>query len=368
MPSRVCRWGILGTAQIARKNWKAIANAENSTLAAVASRDRAKAATFIQECQESFAFPTAPEPVGGYEELLARPDIDAVYIPLPTGIRKEWVIKAANAKKHILCEKPCAITPADLRAMIDVCRERRVQFMDGVMFMHGLRLPIIRQALDDGESVGRIRRIASQFSFLAGDDFLSGNIRVSDDLEPLGALGDLGWYNIRFSLFAMNEQLPERVSGRILSRHGRRDSKNPVNIAFSGELFYPEGTTAGFHCSFNTENHQWASISGDKGSLRVDDFVLPFFGCESSFELSKPFFRVNGCDFNMEARRREVAIPEYSNSAPDSQETRMIRTFADLALSSKPDDRWAEQALRTQQVLEACLQSAWSDGKLTSIT
>src|SRR5688500_8784269 len=107
MTPTVCRWGILGAANIARKNWKAIRNAENATLVAVASRSRERAAQFIDECQGSAPFATAPAACASYEELLARKDVDAVYIPLPTGIRKEWVIRTAQAGKHVLCEKPC---------------------------------------------------------------------------------------------------------------------------------------------------------------------------------------------------------------------------------------------------------------------
>ncbi len=219
MSERLCRWGILGAAHIARKNWKAIRNAGNSVLAAVASRDRSRGQQFIQECQASAPVTTIPDLCGSYEELLRRGDIDAVYIPLPTGIRKDWVLHAAGQGKHVLCEKPCGVTSADVRDMLDACHKKRVQFMDGVMFMHSARLGLLRQTLDDGESIGSIRRIASQFSFLASGDFLNRNIRVSSDLEPLGCLGDLGWYNIRFSLWAMKEQLPERVSGRILAQH-----------------------------------------------------------------------------------------------------------------------------------------------------
>src|SRR5205823_9933704 len=105
--------------------------------------------------------------------------------------------------KHILCEKPCGASSADVRAMLDACRTSKVQFMDGVMFMHSQRLALMRQVLDDRQSVGNILRIASQFSFKGSDDFLEQNIRVSGALEPLGCLGDLGWYNIRFSLWAM---------------------------------------------------------------------------------------------------------------------------------------------------------------------
>ena len=153
MPT-TCRWGILGTANIARKNWRAIRNAGNSTLTAVASRDRAKAQKFIDECQADVPFTTAPAACGGYDELLARKDVDAVYIPLPTGIRREWVVKAAKAGKHVLCEKPCGVNAADVMAMLDACKENKVQFMDGVMFMHSARLPLLRKVLDDGESVG----------------------------------------------------------------------------------------------------------------------------------------------------------------------------------------------------------------------
>src|SRR4051812_12069520 len=99
--SRLCRWGILGAATIAKKNWQAIRNSGNATLVAVASRSADRAAEFINELQSSVAFEPPPKTCT-YEELLASRDIDAVYIPLPTGVRKEWVIKAANAGKHVM--------------------------------------------------------------------------------------------------------------------------------------------------------------------------------------------------------------------------------------------------------------------------
>jgi predicted dehydrogenase len=292
MSQPLCRWGILGAATIARKNWKAIRNAENSVLVAVASRDRTRARQFIDDCQASASFSSIPAACGSYEELLARKDIDAVYIPLPTGIRKEWVVRAAEAGKHILCEKPCGVNVVDLRAMLEACARRRVQFMDGVMFMHSQRLPLLRRTLDDGQAIGAVKRITTSFSFMASDEFLQENIRVSNELEPLGALGDLGWYNIRFSLWTMKEQLPEKVTGRILAQHGRSDSGQPVSTEFSGELFFSGGVSAGFYCSFITENHQWANVAGTKGSLHLNDFVLPFFGCESTFTVFRPTFQV----------------------------------------------------------------------------
>lgn len=359
MPSQ-CRWGILGTANIARKNWKAIRNAGNATLTAVASRDAARAQRFIDECQGDVPFSKAPAPCGSYEELLRRSDIDAVYIPLPTGIRPEWVVKAAEAGKHILCEKPCGTTAADVRSMLDACRKHKVQFVDGVMFMHSARLPLLRSVLDDGQSVGAIKRIVSQFSFMASDDFLRSNIRVSGELEPLGCLGDLGWYNIRFSLWTMRYQLPERVSGRMLAESGT--GKKPVPMEFSGELFFPGGVSASFYCSFQTVNQQWAQVSGAKGTILVPDFVVPFYGCESSFELDQPVLNVQGCAYHMQSHPKRFAVHEYSDGMHTAQEVNMIRAFSNIVASGKLDASWGEIALQTQLVLDACLESARAGG------
>ena len=359
--ARACRWGIFGAANIARKNWKAIRLAENATLVAVASREPARAKEWLDANQAECPFP-APPVACTYDELLARPDVDAVYIPLPTGVRREWVVKAASAGKHVLCEKPCGPDANELRAMIDACNANNVQFMDGVMFMHGKRLPLLRTVLDDGETVGQLRRIVSNFSFAAGDDFLTGNIRVNTALEPLGALGDLGWYNIRFALFVMKYALPEKVSGRMITAHA-----SGVPLEFSGELFFPGGVTASYYCSFQTELQQWAHVSGTKGSVSVPDFVLPFYGCESQFIADRPVFNVNGTRYHWESHPKRFAVTEYSDGAPDAQETNMIRTFSTLALGGKPDPMWPDVALKTQLVLDACLASARNDGKLVAL-
>lgn len=358
MSQQQCRWGILGAANIARKNWRSIRNAGNACVTAVASRDRQRAAQFIDECQSDFAFPTVPHACRDYAMLLDRDDIDAVYVPLPTGLRKEWVIRAADAGKHVMCEKPCAVNAADLREMLAACRRNNVQFMDGVMFMHSRRLDALRAVLDDGESVGSIRRITSQFSFLAPEEFIRGNIRVSSELEPAGCLGDLGWYNIRFALWTMKYQLPRRAVGRLLSKHGRADSPQPVPTEFSGELLYDGGVSAGFYCSFLARHQQWSNISGNRGQVTLQDFVLPVYGNESAFTVEQAQFSGLGTVFNMESHPRRVAVAEYSNSHPNAQETNLFRNFSALVLSGKPDPVWGDIALKTQQVLDACLESS----------
>lgn len=359
--SKLCRWGILGAANIARKNWQSIHNSGNGTLFAVGSREKNRAQAYIDDLQRHVAYATKPVAMT-YDELLASPEIDAVYIPLPTAIRKQWVEKAANAGKHVLCEKPCAPTAEELADMIDVCKKNNVQFMDGVMFMHSDRLGALRSAIDDGQSVGPLRRIASQFSFFGGEEFHANNIRVNAAMEPLGALGDLGWYNIRLTLWVMKYQMPSQVSGRILQA-----TPEGVPLEFSGELFFDGGASASFYCSFETQNQQWANIAGVGGMIHLRDFVLPFYGCEATFETTHADFEVNGCQFNMKDYTQRTAVREYSNNEPNAQETKLFRNFAALVLSGKIDPRWPEIALKTQKVLNACLNSARQDAKLVTV-
>jgi len=334
------RFGFLSTANIARKNWKSVFHSGNSIVTAVASRDLERSRKFIRECQSETPFETAPTAFGSYEELLESENVDAVYIPLPTGLRKEFVIRAAQNGKHVLCEKPCAANAADLEEMISECRKNRVQFMDGVMFMHNRRLDQIRKILGDGTSVGQIKRIASQFSFLGSEDFLRGNIRVSNELEPLGCLGDLGWYCIRLTLWVMNWRMPDRVEGKIICRAGNNPSGVPLE--FSGELFFDGGVSAGFYCAFLASYRQWADVSGVKGYLRVPDFVVPAVGSEIAFELNS----------------RDIKSDKAAGNPATAQETNMIRNFAGQIFSGKLNDEWPMWSLKTQQVVDACFESA----------
>ncbi len=241
------RIGILSTANIGRQNWKAIFNSGNAVVTAVASRDAGHSREYIRKCQGEFPFAAEPAAFGSYEELLASKDVDAVYIPLPTGLRKEWVLRAAAAGKHVVCEKPCGVSFTDVQEMTDVCRKNRVQFMDGVMFMHNPRLPRVREVFHDGKSVGPLRRISSAFSFLGAGGFSDNNIRVDGRLEPTGCLGDLGWYCIRFTLWALKWQLPHTVTARVLSQSGPAGGRlpHPPNFPpnyFLTAAFWPDFT------------------------------------------------------------------------------------------------------------------------------
>jgi predicted dehydrogenase len=362
IPLSICRWGFLSTASIARKNWQAIKDAGNATLLAVASRDVTKARRFVTECHAQVPHSREPDALGGYEALLAREDVDAVYIPLPTGLRKEWVIRAAEAGKHVLVEKPLAENAADVREMIAACEKQRVQFMDGVMFMHSQRLPRLRAVLDDHGHLGEVRRIATHFSFAGGEEFMRGNIRTHAALEPLGCLGDLGWYCIRFTLWAMNYEMPQEVTARFHSEVAQDVGLAPVPVEMSADLAFANGVSASFHCSFVSDNAEWAHVSGTKGSVFVSDFVLPFAGKTTGFTVRKPQFVMDGCQFDMHEHKEEMRLAEPSNNAPGSQESEMMRTFSALVLEKRIDPHWPEIALKTQLVVDACLESARRSG------
>ncbi len=362
MSDPICRIGILGTAGIARKNWKAIRLSGKALVGGVASRSLASAERFIDECSAQVPCANRPQAFGSYQALLDCPDIDAVYIPLPTSMRHEWVMRAARAGKHVLGEKPAASSVQQVEEMLEACRQNSVQYMDGVMFMHSQRLAMVRGLLDDPQQLGTLRRLDSHFSFAGDDEFLRSNIRVNSDLEPFGCLGDLGWYCIRAFLWIMNGQLPREVRGRTLTAVQGESSPEAVPAEFSGELIFDQGVSAAFYCSFITQNHQRLIASGSKGYLRIFDFVLPFHGSEVAAEIGQDVFHVDNCVFHMENHIQRYAVREHDAGSFLAQEVSMIRHFADLVHSARPSPVWPEWTLKTQKVLDACLASSRQAG------
>ncbi|MBB5353066.1 putative dehydrogenase [Haloferula luteola] len=339
------RWGILGAARIAIKNWKAIRLSGNSIVRAVASRSQEKSQQFIDAQQAIAPFEVCPEALGSYEQLLAHPEIDAVYIPLPTSLRKTWVIRAAEAGKHVLAEKPCAVDAAELEEMLAACRRHGVRFMDGVMFMHHPRLERVRPLLEDAEKVGHLRRMHTSFSFRAAEGFLDSNIRAQAELEPLGCLGDLGWYCIRFALWLRNGELPLSAKGKIHQEVVGPDGQPGSPLEFSGELEYADGFSCGFYCSFFAHQQQWVVISGEHAALRIPDFVNPADDNDVAWELG------------YERTMKDTTGLELGwTTRPESQETRMFRHFAQ-GIGSPPGES-ENFALQTQRILDACLRSA----------
>jgi predicted dehydrogenase len=360
---RVCRFAFLSTAAIGRKNWKAIRLSSHARLVGVASREQSAATRFIQECSSEVPQSETPLAFGSYEAALESDLVDAVYIPLPTALRHQWVIRAAEAGKHVIGEKPAAIGLSQAKEMLDACRQHGVQYMDGVMFMHSKRLPVMLELAHSGKCIGEIRRLATQFSFAGGPEFERTNIRTNSGLEPMGCLGDLGWYCIRIIYCLMKEKMPQMVRGLNLFPMRGNNSPDSVPGEFSAELFFDGGVTASFYCSFRTQHQQWLHVSGSQGYLRVDDYVLPFRGSDLTMIAGQDHFMINNCSFHMEHHESRFSVAEYDAGYMSAQEVRMIDAFARQVVSGQVNDAWPRWALDTQRIMEACYESACMDGQ-----
>lgn len=153
------RFGILGCAEIAKKLSRAITLAPNAALYAVASRSSDKAKAFAA----ANGFPPSAKAYGSYEALLDDPDVDVVYVPLPTSLHRQWAVKAAEKKKHVLLEKPVALNAAELEEILAACESNGVQFMDSTMWMHHPRTAVMKELLDDSERFGELKVVCSRF-------------------------------------------------------------------------------------------------------------------------------------------------------------------------------------------------------------
>ena len=178
------RIGIMGCASIARKNARAIIRSERCTLVAVASRELQKVEAFFDELKLDRSSVRRLE---GYNALLLVEGIDAVYIPLPTKLHKEWVLKAAAAGKHILVEKPVGVNATEVQEMIAACRAANVAFMDGTMFVHHQRFKQVERLFAD--TTWQPKRVTSAFTFAAPVEFLAGGNIRTNGLRPASFFG-----------------------------------------------------------------------------------------------------------------------------------------------------------------------------------
>ena len=180
------RIGVLGAANIARAFCAAVAESTEVVVTAIASRGGDKAAAFARDLG-------IPQALGSYEALLADPDIDAIYVPLPNSLHAEWAIRAAEAGKHVLCEKPLAITAREGKAMFEAARRHGVVLREGFPYLAQVQTAILRGWLAEN-AIGRLRLIRSSFGVYFSDP---ADIRLSPTLGG-GALLDAGSYAVSF--------------------------------------------------------------------------------------------------------------------------------------------------------------------------
>ncbi|KAJ4844471.1 hypothetical protein Tsubulata_006061 [Turnera subulata] len=336
--------GIIGCADIARKVSRAINLAPNAHLAAVASRTLEKASAFAKAND----FPADAKVFGSYEALLDDPEIDAVYIPLPTSLHLKWASLAALKKKHILLEKPVGLNVGEFDKILEACDANGVQLMDGTMWMHNPRTQQMKDFLSDEHRFGQLRTAHSCFTFAADADFLKNDIRVKPDLDGLGSLGDQGWYCIRSILWAADYELPDTVvalPGPVLNEAG-------VIISCGASLHWDDGKVATFHCSFLAHLAMDITAIGTTGSLHLNDFIIPFQEKEASFTTNSK------AGFN-ELVTGWVPQPSLHTVYTElPQEACMVREFVRLvgnikANGAKPDQEWPARSRKTQLLIDA---------------
>ncbi len=247
------RWGILGTARIARNRvLPALAGSAVARVVAVGSRNRQAAEAFARETGISRAY-------GSYDEVLQDPEVEAVYIPLPNHMHLPWIERAAAAGKHVLCEKPLTLDRQEAERARQVCREAGVLLMEAFMWRWQPRYARLRRLLDEG-AVGEVRLVRAAFSFVLPD--LAANIRGKPEWGG-GALFDVGCYCINAARWVFGAE-PVDV---VCSSHV--DPQLGVDLTTTGILRFPGGREAVFDSSFEMTGGQRLEIVGTRGTVWV---------------------------------------------------------------------------------------------------
>lgn len=250
------RWGQISTANIGlKKVLPGMMRGKYSAVVAIASRDIASA----RKAAKALGIPKA---YGSYEEMLADPDIDAVYNPLPNHLHVPWSIKALEAGKHVLCEKPLALTSAEAQALVDAAKKfPHLKVMEAFMYRHHPQWQRAKKMVQDGK-IGTLRTIQSFFSYFNDDP---QNIRNMPDIGG-GGLMDIGCYNISLSRFIFGAE-PQRVVGIV-----EYDPKLKIDRLASGMMDFGNGT-ATWTCSTQLAPYQRVNIFGTHGRIEIQ---IPF--------------------------------------------------------------------------------------------
>ncbi|PIH56556.1 Gfo/Idh/MocA family protein [Paenibacillus sp. LK1] len=329
---RKLRWGILGSASIAVGSViPGLQQSELNEVTAIASRDEEKA----KQTAEKLGIPQA---YGSYEALLADDSIDAVYIPLPNHLHREWTLRAAEAGKHILCEKPLALTEQEAQEMVQACEDAGVHLAEALMYRHHPRYDQIKDIIASGE-IGEIRGIHSTFSFNSSGS--TGNVRFRRDWGG-GALYDIGCYSISAArLILGQEPSAATVIGMFSPEHDH------VDMMASGLLEFDN------HIGVTFDSSMWAAFRNTLEVLGTDGIIEVPSAFISNRDRSSNFF------VTVDGERKEIEVPQVNHYSFQGDD--MARAVLQgKALRFDPSD-----AIANMKVLEACLRSAEERTRIT---
>jgi xylose dehydrogenase (NAD/NADP) len=319
--------GILGTANIARQFIDAVRASTKVKIVAVASRNAGKASAFAREMGVPHSYMT-------YEALLADAAIDAIYNPLPNSLHAEWSIRAVDAGKHVLCEKPLATSPDDARAMFAAARRANVILVEGYPYRAQPQIARLRELLSEG-AIGNVRYVQASIGFPMSDP---ANIRLDPALAG-GALMDAGCYPVSLVRMIAGAR-PTRV-------HAMADfADTGVDRTLVALLEHGNGLLAQISASFATARHRHAFVAGDGGSIGTNYFNDTSEAMPAILELK----RGSGWD----AKRESIANPTMSGFLAQAE------SFRDLVAQGW--DRWTgvseQESIDIAVTLEALASSA----------
>ena len=259
--SNTIRWGLLSTALINQSLIGPLRQSERSELVAVASRSADKARAYATK----HGIPTAH---GSYEALLADPEINAVYISLPNTLHCEWTVKAAEAGKHVLCEKPIVPTLAELDRIEAAAAANNVTVFEAFMYLHHPQTRAVQAMVREGK-IGTLQLITSWFSFYLSPENAT-NIRLNPDLAG-GSLWDVGVYPNSMAI-AMAGTAPEEVWAQ------QTIGETGVEVTLLGQMRFGSGAVAQIVSSFRMPFRWGTEIAGDAGILTIESPWKP--GCD----------------------------------------------------------------------------------------
>jgi predicted dehydrogenase len=320
------RWGVLSTANIGlTKVLPAMQRGQHSAVTAMASRS-------LKKAQAAAAELGIPKAYGSYEELLADPDVDAIYNPMPNHLHVPWSIKALQAGKHVLCEKPIALSAAEAQALADEARQHpRLKVMEAFMYRFHPQWQRAKKIVDEG-GVGELRTIHSLFSYYNVDP---ENVRNQADIGG-GGLMDIGCYCISLARFIFGGE-PSRVFGIV-----ELDPTLHTDRLVSGVLDFGRGTST-FTCSTQLTPYQRVNIYGTRGRIEIE---IPF---------NAPPDRPTRLWHEQDGLIEEIVF-----SVCD-QYTLQGDLFSQAILNNTPAPTPLSDAVANMQVIDSILQSGRND-------
>ena len=314
--NQVTRFGVIGTGRITRRLVADLQSTPNVEVVAVASRTVERA----RWCADQYGVVAAIE---GYQALLDRDDVDAVYISLPPSMHLEWSVAAARAGKHVLCEKPLALSSQEATVIDLACRQHGVRWMDATGWLHHERTDAFVPWIRDGR-LGRIGHVSAAVSFY--QPFQSGDHRLDLSLGG-GCVLDLGWYTCGLARFVTGG-LPHAVMADAVWLSG-------VPQRLTAMLWFDDDVTATLSCGYDTATRKWFEVAGSVASLICDDFTRPWAD------------RPPRCWIHDASGKVE------SHAFAGSQERNMIARL----IGEQPLESYHRQSLDTHRMLDAINQS-----------